>query len=480
MPFIQLNDEQFPLRTGDVRVGTGADADIRLPGPGGPEALAVLTLAEDNTVVVRRGSEQAVVKVNGVQLGAEPSPLLHGDKLEVAGTELTFGDDRKGGSTQYISAMSIPQELLAPAKVNKPTTGTGGRLVSLVDGREYRITHNGLMIGRDPGCDVVVPSSEVSRRHAEIVPRADGYVISDMSTNGVLVNGERIQQMRVLGRADVIKVANEEFRFYADVAATAPEPPAPTVPSTPAVGAAPAPATPPAADRRPQPEPAPPAAAPRVAPPSAPPAMASGASASPGMPHGAGGTAVIAPMARPGGPAARPQPAAAVAAGLAPQGAPADPGAPALAALEVLSGVLKGRRFEVRRSTALVGRGAHNDVQITDDSVSDSHARLERRESGWMVVDLNSTNGTYAAGRRISGEASLLGVSEVRFGGVKLRFSTADAAAGAAAPAHAPAAAPTPPAADAADAPAGRGRSPAVWVTVAILVGLAAYFFLGR
>ncbi|MFL5579924.1 MAG: FHA domain-containing protein, partial [Gemmatimonadaceae bacterium] len=226
--------------------------------------------------------------------------------------------------------------------------------------------------------------------------------------------------------------------------------------------------------------PAPLAAAPRVAPPSAPPQMASGASASPSMPHGAGGTAVIAPMARPGGPAARPQPAAAVAAGLAPQGAPADPGAPALATLEVLSGVLKGRRFEVRRSTALVGRGAHNDVQITDDSVSDSHARLERRESGWIVVDLNSTNGTYAAGRRISGEASLIGVSEVRFGGVKLRFSTADAGAAAAAPAHAPAAAPTPAAADAADAPAGRGRSPAVWVTVAILVGLAAYFFLGR
>ena len=42
MPFIQLNDKQFPLRTGDVRVGTGADADIRLPGPDCPEAQAVI------------------------------------------------------------------------------------------------------------------------------------------------------------------------------------------------------------------------------------------------------------------------------------------------------------------------------------------------------------------------------------------------------------------------------------------------------
>src|SRR5688500_4493555 len=108
MPFIQLNDKQFPLRAGDVRIGTGADADLRLPGPDGPEAQAVIGLGPDGGAIVRRGSDAAVVKVNGVQLGVEPSPLIHGDKIDVYGTELTFGDDKKGGSTQYISAMSVP------------------------------------------------------------------------------------------------------------------------------------------------------------------------------------------------------------------------------------------------------------------------------------------------------------------------------------------------------------------------------------
>jgi pSer/pThr/pTyr-binding forkhead associated (FHA) protein len=38
------------------------------------------------------------------------------------------------------------------------------------------------------------------------------------------------------------------------------------------------------------------------------------------------------------------------------------------------------------------------------------------------VVDMNSTNGTYTSGSRVSGERRLDGTPDVRFGGVKLRF----------------------------------------------------------
>ena len=36
----------------------------------------------------------------------------------------------------------------------------------------------------------------VSRRHAEIAPTPNGYVVIDTSTNGTFVNGERIQGLR--------------------------------------------------------------------------------------------------------------------------------------------------------------------------------------------------------------------------------------------------------------------------------------------
>ena len=62
----------------------------------------------------------------------------------------------------------------------------------LTDGREYAITGSGLVFGRDAACEVVIASTEVSRRHAEIRPGPKGYVITDSSANGTLVNGQRM------------------------------------------------------------------------------------------------------------------------------------------------------------------------------------------------------------------------------------------------------------------------------------------------
>ena len=84
--------------------------------------------------------------------------------------------------------------------------------------------------------------------------------------------------------------------------------------------------------------------------------------------------------------------------------------------------------MEVRSPLAHVGRGAHNDIVVSDESVSDSHAKLQRREDGWYVVDMGSTNGTYVGGRRIDGEAPLIGAPDVRFGGVKFIFRVPEGA----------------------------------------------------
>ena len=91
--------------------------------------------------------------VNGVVLGPEPTPLIHGDKIEIGGVELLFGDDRSAGSTQYLGAPRAAARAAAPA-LEKATAATGGRLVSLVDGREYSISASGVTmaqcLGRGP------------------------------------------------------------------------------------------------------------------------------------------------------------------------------------------------------------------------------------------------------------------------------------------------------------------------------------------
>ncbi len=320
MPYVQLDGLQYPLEPGDTTLGTGPEARLRLRGVPESGVFATLEMAQDGNVILRRTGAVAV-KVNGLELLDQPSPLIHGDKLEILGRELYFGDDRRAGSTLSVPRVDV-EAGSGSRHAPERTAATGGRLLSLVDGREYAIPNDGIVIGRDPTCDVVVPSTEVSRQHATIAPAADGYRLTDTSTNGVLVNGNRITHSQLLGRGDVVRLGDEEFRFYAD---------------------------------------------------SAPPPR------------------------------------------------------PLLATLEASgSGTMRGKRFDIRTALVHVGRGDHNDIVLADESVSDTHAKIQKRDGErWCVVDMESTNGTYIAGKRISGLGVLEEVDDLRFGGVKLIFRAA-------------------------------------------------------
>jgi FHA domain-containing protein len=238
MPVITLQDQQFALRPGQTRLGGGASVDVRVSADDALGVQAIVDVGSDNQVAIRRAGDAAVVRVNGVLLGVEPTPLMHGDRIEISGKELLYADDRRAGATQFMSSDATLAAVQKRAGASRATAATGGRLVSLVDGKEYAISAHGASIGRDAACDVVVPDSQVSRHHAEIVATDDGYDVQDHSTNGVFVNGIRIQGTQRLARSDVLRVGGEEFRFYADVAAAA-KPPvaatpvAPTPPSMP-------------------------------------------------------------------------------------------------------------------------------------------------------------------------------------------------------------------------------------------------------
>jgi len=231
------------------------------------------------------------------------------------------------------------------------------------------------VMGREAGCDVVVPGKDVSRRHAEIVPSPKGYLLVDSSTNGVYVNDARVQGQRVLTRGDVIRIGEESFRFYSDQAAATPAPAPPPPPPPP----------PPGAESRLQ-------------------------NTSFGMP-------------------VTPRPAVAPA-----NPAPASPagvtgGAP-LANFLVRGGALKGTRLLVKTPIVNIGRADYNDLIIPDESISTSHAKLQRREGVWVLVDLESTNGTFVDGERIKADTPIAPGTMVRFGDIQLVFEPTDDALG--------------------------------------------------
>ncbi len=103
------------------------------------------------------------------------------------------------------------------------TAGAGVSLLALdpsLQHREYKLAEDrSTAIGRDVDmCDIVVTGATISRKHCRIEPTAAGnYRLLDLkSTNGVYVNGLRVEGSCEIGPGDVIglgAVGHHHFRL---------------------------------------------------------------------------------------------------------------------------------------------------------------------------------------------------------------------------------------------------------------------------
>ena len=82
----------------------------------------------------------------------------------------------------------------------------------LCAGQRYAIGEM-VVIGRSSSCDIHVPDSEMSRRHAEVSSHNGDVVVRDLgSTNGTSVNGSMISAPTTLAAGDVIAAGTTEIR----------------------------------------------------------------------------------------------------------------------------------------------------------------------------------------------------------------------------------------------------------------------------
>jgi hypothetical protein len=80
-----------------------------------------------------------------------------------------------------------------------------------------------------------------------------------------------------------------------------------------------------------------------------------------------------------------------------------------------------GRRVEIGETPLVVGRMPECDVALSDPNVSRRHAEVRRQGTGFVVVDLGSTNGTRVNGAQVK-ERLLNNGDEITVGATKLRF----------------------------------------------------------
>ncbi|HUQ07785.1 MAG TPA: sigma 54-interacting transcriptional regulator [Kofleriaceae bacterium] len=90
--------------------------------------------------------------------------------------------------------------------------------------------------------------------------------------------------------------------------------------------------------------------------------------------------------------------------------------------LVVTKGAQRGTEFVIGGDVIRVGKATENDLVIADETVSRVHFEIVRDGKGYLVRDLNSTNGTFLDGAEIK-EAYIRAGSVVGAGAIELKFT---------------------------------------------------------
>jgi hypothetical protein len=82
-------------------------------------------------------------------------------------------------------------------------------------GHVFELPRSTVSIGRDPGNQVLIDDSQISRQHARITPQGGLMVLEDLgSTNGTTVNGLRISAPHTLAHGDEIGLGDNVMLIF--------------------------------------------------------------------------------------------------------------------------------------------------------------------------------------------------------------------------------------------------------------------------
>ncbi|MDO8632201.1 MAG: ATP-binding protein [Phycisphaerales bacterium] len=90
--------------------------------------------------------------------------------------------------------------------------------------------------------------------------------------------------------------------------------------------------------------------------------------------------------------------------------------------LHVLQGPDKGRTYRTPDESAVIGRTS-DQIHLSDHSASRRHAEIRPVNGSWVLVDLNSSNGTYLNGQRLVSPTALKHGDQIKVGSTVLVFT---------------------------------------------------------
>jgi pSer/pThr/pTyr-binding forkhead associated (FHA) protein len=181
-----------------IVIGRGEGSEVRLPDPSVSHRHATIRARGSEYILVDEGSTNGTF-MGGVKLGAlAPRILRHGDLARVGRVWLEIRFDNQVPPPQ--TALATKELALAlVARAMKGEGEPGGPRVTVTDGpdkgKAMALDEPGrpYVIGRGKDLDLVLDDVDASRRHVEVVRRADQVTVRDLgSKNGAALAGQRL------------------------------------------------------------------------------------------------------------------------------------------------------------------------------------------------------------------------------------------------------------------------------------------------
>lgn len=91
--------------------------------------------------------------------------------------------------------------------------------------------------------------------------------------------------------------------------------------------------------------------------------------------------------------------------------------------IQALSGSVYPGTYKIEKDIIFIGRSSSSDIVVNDKKVSRRHTRITYSNGIYIIEDLNSKNGTYVNGSRISGARHLNPGDIVKMGNSEFTFS---------------------------------------------------------
>ena len=182
------------VRSGCTRIGRAADNDIVLPLPEVADFHAEIVSSEGHGVVRSVGDE--TVLLNGQEV--DEASLAPGDRIQLGGYRLRWLEGDEVGEDD-LAGQRQPTVGLLPTLESEATDSAVTRVVVVVGpdmGRDVTLDAPVFVIGRAPGCDLVLNDDTASWRHVSLERTREGVRVLDLgSRNGTFLGGRRIESV---------------------------------------------------------------------------------------------------------------------------------------------------------------------------------------------------------------------------------------------------------------------------------------------